>query len=122
MNNPFSFKDLIVWQKSIQLVKEVYKDTEIFPKKETFGLTDQIRRAVVSIPSNIAEGKQRQSLKEYVQFLHIAYGSCAEVYTQLVIAVELKYINKETFDRLSSQILEIEKMLNALIHKLKPGT
>lgn len=122
MGSPFSFTDLIVWQKSISLVKEVYKITEDFPKRETFGLTDQIRRAVVSVPSNIAEGKQRQSVKEYIQFLYIAYGSCAEIYTQLILAIELQYISQSVLDKIIADLIEIEKMLNSLIHKLKPNT
>lgn len=83
------YKDLAVWQKSINFTVEIYKLTQTFPKEELYGLTSQIRRAAVSIPSNIAEGNERNSHKEFNQFLHIALGSAAELDTQLLIAKEL---------------------------------
>lgn len=86
-----TYKDLIVWQKSIELVKEIYLLTEDFPKEEIYGLTSQIRRCAVSIPSNIAEGKMRTTNKEFSHFLSIAYGSGAELETQLILA---KLLNK----------------------------
>ncbi len=89
-----SFRDLIVWQKSYKLVLEIYKITESFPKTETFGLSQQIRKAAVSIPSNIAEGYGRKHKKEYNQFLSIAYGSLLEVETQYSLAADLKYVKK----------------------------
>lgn len=90
MNPIKSFKELTVWQKSIDLVKEVYRLVALFPKEETYGLSSQIKRCVVSIPSNIAEGFNRKSKKENSQFISIAYGSSAELETQLLIAKELK--------------------------------
>src|SRR5437870_2161550 len=90
-----SYKDLIVWQKSMELVKEVYRITGKLPNHELYGLSNQLRRAAVSIPSNIAEGQQRRGTKEFTQFLRISYGSAAEVETQLLIAKDL-YSIKET--------------------------
>lgn len=87
-----TFRDLRVWQKGIELVREVYKVTSQFPKDEQYGLVAQLRRASISVPSNIAEGFRRRHAKEHRQFLNIALGSCAELETQVVIAKELKYI------------------------------
>ena len=84
-----SYKELIVWQKSILLVKEIYLLTNSFPKSEIFGLSSQMQRAVISIPSNIAEGYSRKNIKEYLQFLRIAYGSATELETQIIISKEL---------------------------------
>lgn len=112
-----SYRDLIVWQKSILLVEEVYKITRELPKSEVYGLASQLQRASVAIPSNIAEGYNRGHSKEYIQFLSIAYGSGAEVETQLIIFEKLyPDIKCETAKNLN---LEILKMLNALINKLK---
>lgn len=88
------FKDLIVWQKAYKLVLEIYKLTKDFPKYETYGLAQQIRRAAVSLPSNIAEGYGRKHKAEYRQFLSMAYGSLSELETQYLLAIDLKYINK----------------------------
>lgn len=85
-----NFKELLVWQKSINFVTEIYEVTNNFPKDEMYGLTSQIRRASISIPSNIAEGNSRRSVADYLQFLKIARGSCAEVETQLIIAQNLR--------------------------------
>ena len=112
-----SYKDLKVWQRGIELVKEVYKITSQFPKNEIYGLAIQMRRAVVSIPSNIAEGYLRKNLKEYLQFLRVAYGSAAELETQLIIAKDL-YQNIN-YLRAESLLEEIQKMLNTLIQKLE---
>ena len=87
-----SFKDLIVWQKSYRLVLEIYKLTDLFPRHEVYGLAQQIRRAAVSIPSNISEGYGRQYNKEYRQFLSMAYGSLCELETQYLLSVDLGYI------------------------------
>ena len=111
-----SHKELIVWQKSIELVKGVYKLTNEFPKSELYGLSSQMQRAVISIPSNIAEGYSRKNLKEYIQFLHIACGSSAELETQLIISEEL-------YPKLNSSLAklfleEVRKMLNTIIKKL----
>lgn len=113
-----SYKDLTVYQKAIQLCVELYKVTEKFPKTEVYGLTSQVRRCVVSIPSNIAEGQKRGHKTEYIQFLRIAYGSGAELETQLLIALKVGYVNKIEFDKLNNLLEEIMKMLNRLINVL----
>ncbi len=110
-----SYRDLIVWQTSMVLVKEVYLLTQCFPKEEIYGLTSQIRRCSVSIPSNIAEGKGRGSNKEFVRFLQISLGSLYELETQLELSVNIGY--SVDINNLLSLCLEIEKMLNALISK-----
>ncbi len=112
-----SYKDLIVWQKSILLVKEIYNLTSKFPQSETYGLSNQMRRAVVSIPSNIAEGYKRKGLGEYIQFLSIADASAGELETQLIIAKML--YNKDKAFEAESLLEEIQKMLFSLISKLK---
>lgn len=117
MSNINSFKDLTAWQKSISLAKLVYKITENFPKEETYGLTSQMRRAAVSIPSNIAEGSKRAGEKDYSQFLRIASGSASELETQIVIAKDL-YVNID-FTEAENLLLEIQKMLSTMISKLK---
>lgn len=114
-----SFENLKVWQKSIEFVATIYKVTNRFPKQETFGLSDQLRRAVVSIPSNIAEGCNRRSEKEFANFLHISYGSCAEVKTQLIIAEKLKYIDSDLLISCKEELAEIERMLNSLIRRIE---
>lgn len=110
-----SYKELIVWQRSIELVTELYKLTEKFPKTEVFGLTSQIRRAAVSIPSNIAEGYARKHKPEYLQFLQIAFGSGAELETQIIIIKNVGFV--KATDTLKVEILlnEIMKMLNKMI-------
>jgi four helix bundle protein len=114
-----NFKELLVWQKSINFVTEIYELTNDFPKNEMYGLISQIRRASISIPSNIAEGNSRRSVADYLQFLKIAIGSCAEVETQLIIAQNLKFLNEEHYLKLNRDIIEISKMLNGLINSLK---
>ncbi len=109
-------KKLTVWQLAIELVTDIYALTKIFPSDEKFGLTNQIRRASVSIPSNIAEGAARQSNKEFIQFLYIALGSCAEVETQLMIAHNLQYGNIELASKKNEQI---KRMLQGLIKNRK---
>jgi len=111
-----SYKELIVWQKSIELVTLVYEITEQFPSKEIFGLTSQMRRAAISIASNIAEGRCRGTRKDFVQFLRIAFGSCAELETQILIAKNLKFLQKT--DKISSLTEEIMKILSSMIKKL----
>ncbi len=110
-------KDLIVWQKSMTLVKELYRITQSFPKEEMYGITSQIRRAAVSIPSNIAEGYGRGHEKELIQFLYIALGSASELETQLIICKDIGYINEAVFNELNDLNVEIIKMLSALINK-----
>ena len=112
-----SYRDLLVWQKSILLVKEVYQLTALFPADEKFGLTSQIRRAVISIPSNIAEGWGRMSRKNYIQFLRISRGSLFELETQIIISKELKFYSD--CENIENLIIEISKMLNSLIKKLE---
>ncbi len=113
-----SYKELIVWQKSILLVKDLYQATGVFPKEELYGLSSQLRRAAVSIPSNIAEGNGRGALAEYLRFLHFARGSCYELETQLLISRELRYLDEELYQSLNARTEEIGRMLNSLIQKL----
>lgn len=110
-----SYKDLLVWQKAITLVKEIYLLTKKLPEEEKFGLTSQMRRCSVSLPSNIAEGWGRNSTKSYVQFLRIARGSLMELETQLIICKELTYVSNENYNAINNLIVEESKMLNALI-------
>ncbi|SHG91690.1 four helix bundle protein [Chryseobacterium oranimense] len=115
-----NFKELLVWQRSIDFVTDIYRSTGSFPKDEMYGLISQIRRASVSIPSNIAEGNSRRSKPDYLQFLKIARGSCAEVEIQLMISKNLNYLNEENYQKLNNNIIEISKMLNGLINSLQP--
>ncbi|OGC23223.1 four helix bundle protein [candidate division WOR-1 bacterium RIFOXYB2_FULL_42_35] len=117
-----TFKDLKVWQKSYLLVLEIYKVSKVFPKEERFGLTSQIRRAAVSIPSNIAEGYARSSLKQYINFLFIAYASGAELETQLMLAKDLDYFTENKFEDIIGKYYEVERMLMALIRSLEKKT
>src|SRR3989338_9524748 len=103
MGNIKSFTDIVAWQKGHKLVLGIYKITNDFQRQETFALTDQLRRAVTSITSNIAEGFSRQSNKEKVQFYHLSLGSLTEVQNQLLVARDLKYINSELFKTLANQ-------------------
>ncbi len=112
-----SYKELLVWQKSMVLVKDIYQLTASFSDVEKYGLTSQMRNAAISIPSNIAEGWGRQSRKSYIQFLRISRGSLFELETQVIIAKTLKYYNYS--DHLEHSITEISKMLNSLIKRLE---
>jgi len=116
MNN---FRKLKIWKRSINLATDVYEITKQFPRSELYGITSQVRRSVVSISSNIAEGAGRQSQKEFIQFLNIAKGSCYELETQLLISKNLKYISEESYLALESELIKIEKMIYALIKKVK---
>lgn len=109
------YKNLIVWQKSRLLVKTVYLHTKDFPQDEIFGLTNQIRRAAISIPSNIAEGYNRHSEKEFIHFLKIAKGSAAEVETQLLLSLDLGYVSDEQIQDTLSLVDEVLRMLGSLI-------
>jgi len=109
--------DLDVWKNSMNLVERIYKLSSQFPKEEIYGLTSQIRRASVSIPSNIAEGSARNSNKEFIQFLYISLGSTAEVETQLLIAQRLNYV--QAIETELNDIIAIKKMLNGLINYTK---
>jgi four helix bundle protein len=114
-----SYKDLEVWKRSFSFSLEIYKVTAVFPSEEKFGITSQLRRAAVSIPTNIAEGWSRKSTKSYIQFLNIAIGSLAESETLLQLAHELKYIADEMNHTLQKLLNEIGRMLNALISSLR---
>lgn len=114
-----SYKELIVWQKSYQLAVLIYKITRTFPKEETYGLVSQITRSAISIPSNIAEGYSRHRKLEYLQFLHIAYGSAAELETQLILSKDLGYLSAGNFTSAQNLLSEVMKMLNAIILKIK---
>jgi len=114
-----SFKDLIVWQEGHVLVIEIYKITKTFPKDELFGLTNQIRRASVSITSNISEGFNRNSQKEKLQFYFIALGSLAEVQNQVIVARDIGYLSLELSAKIEAQITVIQKLLNGLIKKIR---
>ena len=113
-----SHKDLTVWQKSISLCEEIYKLTDGFPSREMYGRSAQMRRASVSIPSNIAEGRNRGSRKDYAHFLHMSYGSAAELETQLLIAEKLGFCKNEDCTRARTLIIEVSKMLHVMIEKL----
>ena len=120
-----SYKELLVWQKAMKLAVEVYLVSQKFPQSELYGLTSQMRRSAFSVPSNIAEGHARAFLKEYLQFLKIAYGSAAELETQLIITKEIKILDSNSFEVLMSDLNEVQKMLNGLIislKRLKPST
>jgi four helix bundle protein len=117
-NKIVSFRDLHVWQKSMGLVDLVYSITKSFPDEERFGLTSQIRRSAVSIPSNIAEGNLRRSDKSFESFLKIALGSNAEVWTQIEIAYRLDYINKSQMNEVLDCTEQISKMLYKFISVL----
>ena len=116
MNN---FKKLIVWQKAREFVKDIYILTKKFPKEEQFGLTSQIRRAVVSIVSNIAEGSGRGTDNDFAHFLDLAQGSAYEVETQIILSLDLNYILVEEFTIVNDKIQEIQKMINKLTSSLR---
>jgi four helix bundle protein len=113
-----SYQDLIIWQKSFRLAVLVYRFTQKFPKEEIYGLTSQIRRAAVSIPSNIAEGFGRITKKEHLWFIRVALGSVNEVETHLLLSKELGYLEKDSFEVALELIVEVRKMLSAIIKKL----
>ena len=119
MNLSNSYKDLKVWQKSIELVTEIYSLTEKFPKSEIYGLVTQMQRAAVAIPSNIAEGQKRGHPKEFLQFLYISYGSGAELETQIEICKRLNKFKDLEYNRAALLLEEVMKMLNGLIGTLK---
>ncbi|OGI85662.1 hypothetical protein A3A01_01790 [Candidatus Nomurabacteria bacterium RIFCSPLOWO2_01_FULL_39_17] len=116
-----TYKDLTVWQKSIELVTEIYELTKKFPKEEIYGLTSQIRRAAISIPSNIAEGKMRGGNIEFRRFLLIAFASGAELETQLIISKRLSQSAKLDYNRVDCLLEEVMKILNKLISQLGPS-
>ncbi|HKI78392.1 MAG TPA: four helix bundle protein [Ignavibacteriaceae bacterium] len=115
-------KDLKVWSKSIEIVTSVYKLTKNFPREELYGITSQIRRSAVSIPSNIAEGAARSSVKGFKNFLSIALGSASELETQIIISNNLNYIKPEDKDIILSELTEIRKMIHGLQKSLKTNS
>jgi len=116
-NKILTYKDLIVWEKSVLLIKSIYMVTKKFPREELYSLTDQIRRAAISIASNIAEGYGRKSHREYLQFYSIAYGSALEVEAQLIISKKLGFILNTDFDKINPLLTEIIKMLYVMTYK-----
>jgi four helix bundle protein len=118
-NEVRSYKDLVAWKKSMDLVTAVYRASQGFPKEEIFGLVSQIRRAAVSVPSNIAEGHARTSRKEFQYFLSNARGSLAELETQLTIAHQLAYIDETGINQLLDRLGEVGRILNGLLASLK---
>ena len=115
-----SYKDLKVWNKAMDLTTMVYDALKTFPPKEEYGLSSQMRRSSVSIPSNIAEGYGRNSTLDYCRFLQIALGSDYELETQVELARRLDYVDNDTANKLASQLTEVGRMLNSLINKIKP--
>lgn len=114
-----TYKDFIVWHKSVDLATEIYRLVKLLPKEETYALSDQMRRAVVSIPSNIAEGQGRNSTRDFIKFLAIARGSQKELETQLEICVRIGYISRSEIANAMNLCEEVGKMLSKLVRKLK---
>ncbi len=114
-----NYRDLKVWQKSYQVCLEIYKITKGFPRQETYGLTSQIRRAAISVPSNIAEGNGRKTTPEYIRSLYVGYGSNCELETQVLLSGDLGYIKSEKLKGIQEAIGEVERMLKALIKSLE---
>jgi four helix bundle protein len=113
-----SYQDLNVWQKAMDLVVVIYKATAAFPKTETYGLTNQLRRAAVSVASNIAEGSAKRSTREFIRFINIASGSVAELQTQIILSQRLDYFDEVTYTRLIQKVDEIGRMLHGLQESL----
>jgi len=114
-----TFRDLVVWQKSMALAESIYVITKYFPKEEQFGLISQIRRSAVSIPANIAEGYGRQSLPDYIRFLKISRGSLFELQTHIELSIRFSYLNENDFIDILNNTNEIGRMLNSLIKRLE---
>jgi four helix bundle protein len=114
-----NFRNLLIWQKSKVLVTKIYTVTNNFPEEEVFGLTSQIKRSAISIPSNIAEGLGRESSKEFLRFLKISIGSLFELQTQLEIAKNIIYLDEETFNNLYEDTRELERMIVSFTNKIK---
>ena len=114
-----SYRDLVVWQKAMDLLVECYRACDRFPKAEMFGLCSQLQRSAVSVPANIAEGHGRHSTREYLQHLRIAHGSLVEAETHIAIAERLQYLEVETAQRLQDRSAEIGRMINGLISSLR---
>lgn len=118
-DGPKGYRDLLVWQKAMLLVTEIYKLTQGFPQEEKFGSVSQLRRAAISVPSNIAEGQARHTTKKFIQFISHAQGSAAELDTQLRLAQELCFCSPQQAGSATSILEEVRKMLNGLRRKLK---
>jgi four helix bundle protein len=116
-----SYKDLVVWRKSIAMVTEIYRATQSFPREETYGLTSQLRRSAVSVASNIAEGQGRLSKKEFRQFLGMARGSIVEMETQVLIAHNLGYLSRAATDQLMETSGQVSRLLHGLMQSLQPA-
>ena len=114
-----NFKELTVWQKAYQLCLIIYRLTKGYPKEEIYGLTSQMRRAALSVPCNIAEGYGRKTTPDYLRLLYIAYGSVCELETQILLSVDLGYIQGQGIETLRDNIAEVERMLKALIKSLE---
>jgi len=114
-----NYKDLNVWQKAYNFCLDVYRVTKKFPKEENFCMVSQMRRAAISVPSNIAEGYGRKTTKEYIQFLYIAYGSLCELETQILLSGDLEYLESEQLLEFQSGLGDIERMLKSLIRSLE---
>lgn len=114
-----SHKNLDVWKKSMDLVTQIYSLTKKFPKEELYGLSSQMRRAAISIPSNIAEGRSKRTTRDYVRFVNIAYGSASELETQLIIARNLGFATEAQLDAVIDELMEIGKMLYGLVISLE---
>jgi len=113
-----NYQELIAWQKAMDLVEDVYRASRTFPREEIYALTSQIRRAAVSVPSNIAEGQGRRTTLDFLRHLSIAYGSLREVETQILIAGRLRYLNSATIDQVMRRAGELGKLLNGLMNSL----
>lgn len=116
-----NFRELVAWQKAMQLTKAVYVLTKTFPSVEQYGLVSQIQRAVVSIPSNIAEGAGRPTQKELVHFLSFSLGSAYELETELLLARELDYITEEQSKQINAEVVEVQKLVYSLMKKFNPS-
>jgi four helix bundle protein len=114
-----TYQDLFAWQKAMDLAEETYRLTRDFPSEERFGLTSQLRRAAVSIPSNIAEGHERGSTSDYVRYLHIAKGSLAEAETQIVLATRLKFLTGKVAETWLTRASDVGRLLNGLVASLR---
>lgn len=114
-----SYRDLETWKKAMDLVEEVYKETRSLPKEETYGLLSQIRRAAVSIPSNIAEGQGRDSTKEFLHHLSFAYGTLCELQTQLLLACRLGYLSQQAYEHLEDSSSCVARLINGLSNSLR---
>jgi four helix bundle protein len=116
------FQDLIAWQKAMALVTAIYRATGDWPREELYGLTSQVRRAAVSIPSNLAEGHGRTGSREFAHHVSIAYGSLCELETQVLIAEQLGYANTDTSERLTTQMMEVRRLIRGLLRSLRGST